>query len=80
MPYFSKLKDEQLEEIFYFCKLKYYPAGDMLFIKGSKTENIFFLLKGNVKMMIPFKNRDVLVDGLYKNCIIGMYSAYNGAR
>jgi len=48
--------------------------------QGEKTDKIFFICSGEIKMSIIIKSREILLDQLYKNCILGAYGAISGYK
>lgn len=80
VPLFSSLSSNSLNELVNLMKQEFHSPGDVLLEQGMKTKSIYFIVSGEIKMSIMLKSREILLDQLYKNCILGAYGAISGQK
>ena len=69
----KSLSDDIIEEISYYLKDEAYEQDAIIFEAGSPVDRIYFILKGEVEMLVKINKREALLDTLYQACNIGEY-------
>ena len=52
-------------------KMEFYKPNEVLFERGKVYNKIAWVYTGELNMFIHYKSKDILLDTLYRNCIVG---------
>lgn len=79
VDYLQNLSMDTVEELCYSVKKEYIDVGSDLFRANDLTDQIYFIIDGQVDMYLNINMHDVHIETLYKGCIIGQNGILDNA-
>ena len=62
-----------MEEIYYHLKPEYYEKQQIIFRTGKTVDKIYFIVSGEVDLLLDINNEEFVIDTLYQECWVGAY-------
>ena len=73
IDYMKRLPNEVIEEISYYLKEEFYESESIIFEAGAPVDKVYFILKGEVEILVKINKKEAMLDTLYQACNIGEY-------
>ena len=73
IPYIKDQNEDILEEIYYHIKPEYYEKQQIVFRTGDIVDRIYFIVSGEVDLLLNLNNEEFVIDTLYQGCWVGAY-------
>ena len=73
VDYFKPISKETIEELSYHLKLENFEAGDIIFRAGNKVDKLYFVIEGEIDIIVKVGKKEATLDTLYQLCNIGEY-------
>lgn len=78
-PIFGEIGEEGLDALCRMARCHDYPKGNILHYRGDPANNVFMVIRGEVKIILASSDgRQVAVDLLYPGALFGLVSAVDG--
>ncbi len=78
-PLFGQLPRDDLDALLTHARVEHYPAGRLIFAKGSPGRSMMAILRGNVRISAPSTaGREVVLSILYPGEVFGEIALLDG--
>jgi CRP-like cAMP-binding protein len=77
IPYLSKIPYTVREDLHYSLQIENFESGAKIFLKGEECQALYFLVTGELDLVVEQEGKDFLVDSLKPGASLGAYSIFN---